>query len=71
MKVMTSHEDEAEPVPNVYCIGDANGKMMLAHAASQLKVFRPCRILLDDLLTRSTMFPLYVFFLACSFSCHI
>ena len=21
-------------VPNIYCIGDANGKMMLAHAAS-------------------------------------
>jgi dihydrolipoamide dehydrogenase len=21
-------------IPNVYCIGDANGKMMLAHAAS-------------------------------------
>ncbi|KAF5200203.1 Dihydrolipoyl dehydrogenase 1 protein [Thalictrum thalictroides] len=21
-------------VPNLYCIGDANGKMMLAHAAS-------------------------------------
>merc|ERR1712060_1044787 len=23
-----------KPVPNVYCIGDANGKYMLAHAAS-------------------------------------
>lgn len=22
------------PIPNLYCIGDANGKMMLAHAAS-------------------------------------
>ncbi len=25
---------DGEVVPNVYCIGDANGKMMLAHAAS-------------------------------------
>lgn len=23
-----------KPVPHVYCIGDANGKLMLAHAAS-------------------------------------
>ena len=34
MQVKTSHEDDAETIPNVYCIGDANGKMMLAHAAS-------------------------------------
>jgi len=34
MEVLTSHEDDAEVVANVYCIGDANGKMMLAHAAS-------------------------------------
>ena len=34
MQVLTSHEDGATVVPNVYCIGDANGKMMLAHAAS-------------------------------------
>ena len=34
MQVMTSHEDGATIVPNLYCIGDANGKMMLAHAAS-------------------------------------
>ena len=33
MQVLASHED-ATPIPNVYCIGDANGKMMLAHAAS-------------------------------------
>lgn len=33
MQVLTKHED-GEVVPNVYCIGDANGKMMLAHAAS-------------------------------------
>jgi dihydrolipoamide dehydrogenase len=33
MEVLTKHED-GEVVPNVYCIGDANGKMMLAHAAS-------------------------------------
>lgn len=33
MRVMTKHDD-GEVVPNVYCIGDANGKMMLAHAAS-------------------------------------
>jgi len=26
--------DSTETVPNVYCIGDANGVMMLAHAAS-------------------------------------
>ena len=25
---------EGEKVPNLYCIGDANGLMMLAHAAS-------------------------------------
>merc|ERR1711924_142427 len=25
---------DGKPVPNVYCIGDANGKYMLAHAAS-------------------------------------
>ena len=34
MQVMTSHDEGAKAVPNVYCIGDANGKMMLAHAAS-------------------------------------
>ncbi|KAL3911385.1 MAG: hypothetical protein SGARI_001671 [Bacillariaceae sp.] len=34
MQVMTSHEDGAQVIPNLYCIGDANGKMMLAHAAS-------------------------------------
>jgi dihydrolipoamide dehydrogenase len=33
MQVLTSHRDDTV-VPNVYCIGDANGKMMLAHAAS-------------------------------------
>jgi dihydrolipoamide dehydrogenase len=33
MQVLTKHEN-GEVVPNVYCIGDANGKMMLAHAAS-------------------------------------
>jgi dihydrolipoamide dehydrogenase len=33
MEVLTSHEN-GQVVPNVYCIGDANGKMMLAHAAS-------------------------------------
>mmetsp|Transcript_29022 Transcript_29022/g.58556 ORF Transcript_29022/g.58556 Transcript_29022/m.58556 type:complete len:540 (-) Transcript_29022:67-1686(-) len=33
MQVLTKHED-GEVVPHVYCIGDANGKMMLAHAAS-------------------------------------
>lgn len=33
MQVLTKHED-GTVVPNVYCIGDANGKMMLAHAAS-------------------------------------
>mmetsp|Transcript_46865 Transcript_46865/g.99536 ORF Transcript_46865/g.99536 Transcript_46865/m.99536 type:complete len:531 (+) Transcript_46865:129-1721(+) len=33
MRVLTKHDD-GEVVPGVYCIGDANGKMMLAHAAS-------------------------------------
>ena len=33
MQVLTKQED-GEVVPNLYCIGDANGKMMLAHAAS-------------------------------------
>lgn len=33
MQVLTKHEG-GEVIPNVYCIGDANGKMMLAHAAS-------------------------------------
>ena len=33
MEVLTKGED-GEVIPNVYCIGDANGKMMLAHAAS-------------------------------------
>ena len=33
MEVLTKGED-GEVVPNLYCIGDANGKMMLAHAAS-------------------------------------
>jgi len=33
MRVLSKHED-GELVPNVWCIGDANGKMMLAHAAS-------------------------------------
>lgn len=34
MQVLKSYDDEPEVVPNLYCIGDANGKMMLAHAAS-------------------------------------
>jgi len=34
MRVLTSHEEGSSVVPHVYCIGDANGKMMLAHAAS-------------------------------------
>ncbi|CEM11554.1 unnamed protein product [Vitrella brassicaformis CCMP3155] len=33
MRVLTKKEG-VEVVPNLYCIGDANGKMMLAHAAS-------------------------------------
>ncbi|KAL7561444.1 hypothetical protein ACA910_020268 [Epithemia clementina (nom. ined.)] len=33
MQVMTK-ADGGEIIPNLYCIGDANGKMMLAHAAS-------------------------------------
>lgn len=34
MQVLASHDENADVIPNVYCIGDANGKMMLAHAAS-------------------------------------
>jgi len=35
MQVLDSPDTEtAKIVPNLYCIGDANGKMMLAHAAS-------------------------------------
>lgn len=34
MRVKTSHADDATALDNIYCIGDANGKMMLAHAAS-------------------------------------
>lgn len=34
MQVLTKAGDEGSLVPNLYCIGDANGKMMLAHAAS-------------------------------------
>jgi len=35
MQVLSSPDDAtANVVPNLYCIGDANGKMMLAHAAS-------------------------------------
>lgn len=37
MEVLSTHETEGsgpEIIPNLYCIGDANGKMMLAHAAS-------------------------------------
>jgi len=37
MQVLSGQETEGiEPkvIPNLYCIGDANGKMMLAHAAS-------------------------------------
>uniref|UniRef100_A0A7S1TMT1 Dihydrolipoyl dehydrogenase n=1 Tax=Erythrolobus australicus TaxID=1077150 RepID=A0A7S1TMT1_9RHOD len=35
MRVLASGEDGAEVVsPNLYCIGDANGILMLAHAAS-------------------------------------
>jgi dihydrolipoamide dehydrogenase len=33
MQVLSKAED-GEVIPNLYCIGDANGKMMLAHAAS-------------------------------------
>ena len=33
MRVLSKHEN-GDLVPNVWCIGDANGKMMLAHAAS-------------------------------------
>lgn len=33
MQVLTKAEN-GELIPNLYCIGDANGKMMLAHAAS-------------------------------------
>ncbi|CAN0430160.1 unnamed protein product [Ascophyllum nodosum] len=32
MEVLT--KEGGDVVPNLYCIGDANGKLMLAHAAS-------------------------------------
>lgn len=32
MQVLT--KEGGDVVPNLYCIGDANGKLMLAHAAS-------------------------------------
>jgi len=34
MRVLDTWGDDAKPLDNLYCIGDANGKMMLAHAAS-------------------------------------
>ena len=34
MQVMTQAGEDGTVIPNVYCIGDANGKLMLAHAAS-------------------------------------
>ena len=35
MRVLTKNpKDGGVVVPGLYCIGDANGKMMLAHAAS-------------------------------------
>lgn len=34
MQVLTKHGEDGQVIPNIYCIGDANGKMMLAHAAS-------------------------------------
>jgi dihydrolipoamide dehydrogenase len=34
MQVLTKHGEGGQVIPHVYCIGDANGKMMLAHAAS-------------------------------------
>ena len=34
MRVLTKKGAEGKVVPGLYCIGDANGKMMLAHAAS-------------------------------------
>ncbi|GKB31042.1 dihydrolipoyl dehydrogenase 2, chloroplastic-like protein, partial [Tanacetum coccineum] len=33
-KRMRVIDSKGELVPHLYCIGDANGKMMLAHAAS-------------------------------------
>ncbi len=33
-KMQVLNKEGGEVVPHVYCIGDANGKMMLAHAAS-------------------------------------
>lgn len=36
MQVLSNHknDDSTQTIPHLYCIGDANGKMMLAHAAS-------------------------------------
>lgn len=33
-KMQVLDKEGGEVVPNLYCIGDANGKLMLAHAAS-------------------------------------
>lgn len=33
-KMRVLKEKDGEVVPNLYCIGDANGKLMLAHVAS-------------------------------------
>jgi len=33
-KMQVIPKPDSDPIPNLYCIGDANGKMMLAHAAS-------------------------------------
>jgi dihydrolipoamide dehydrogenase len=34
MRVLSKHGTDGTMIPHLYCIGDANGKMMLAHAAS-------------------------------------
>ena len=34
MRVMTKHGNNGVVIPNIYCIWDASGKMMLTHAAS-------------------------------------
>jgi dihydrolipoamide dehydrogenase len=43
MRVLTSREG-GKVVPGLYCIGDANGKMMLAHTASAQvhQISQPC-----------------------------
>lgn len=42
-ETMNVLDKNGKALSNVFCIGDANGKLMLAHAASaQVRAFLPC-----------------------------